>query len=213
LDPATGSLPQRLKEATRALHARAEHSGVMAHLLAGRLSREGYVALLVNLQAIYRTLEPAIQSQNWPLPLASLARSAALQADLKAFGKDTPVSPDQESSAPAPTVATRDYVERLSALVGPDAHRLWAHVYVRYLGDLYGGQILSRRVSSLFEVPHSTCFYDFGGPDQVRGLRDGVRAALATGSLTAVQADEVVQEAVWAFEAHCRIFEQIESST
>jgi heme oxygenase (biliverdin-producing, ferredoxin) len=204
LNPETGSLPQRLKLATLELHTRAERSGVMAHLLAGRLSRDAYVALLVNLQAIYRSLEPAVLAQNWPLPLAALARSAALQSDLKAFGTTT---------TSTPTPATQEYVLRLEALVGAQAHRLWAHIYVRYLGDLYGGQILGRRVSGLFEVDNSTGFYDFGSSEQVSHLRNELRGALDSRTLTPAQCDDVVQEALWAFEAHCRIFEQIESRT
>ena len=51
----TASLLERLKAETRALHAQAERTGVMAELIRRRLPRAGYVALLANLR--YR-LEP-----------------------------------------------------------------------------------------------------------------------------------------------------------
>lgn len=190
------SLPQRLKAATRALHARAERSGVMAELLSRAIEREAYVALLANLQAIYAAMESA--PEGLPPPLA---RSAALAADLRAFGRP----------APAVVPATLDYVQRLRSLDGANAHRRWAHVYVRCLGDLHGGQILGRHVREHFALDGAdgTRFYDFGDDDRVRGLRDDLRAQLASLSLNAAQTDDVVAEAVWAFEAHCRIFEQI----
>lgn len=192
------SLPQRLKAATREWHARAERSGVMADLLSRTIGRTAYAALLANLQAIYGALESA---PGRPPALAPLDRRAALAADLRAFGDAVvPVAP-----------ATRDYVRRLQSLHGPRAHRLWAHVYVRCLGDLHGGQILGRLVREHFGLdgPDGTRFYDFGDADRVGVLREALRTQLASLALNAAQADEVVAEAVWGFEAHCRIFEQI----
>lgn len=196
------ALPQRLKAATRELHARAERSGVMAELLAGTVSRGAYIALLANLQALYGALETAFGHATGERPnLAALSRSAALAADLHRFG----------ASAPAPAPATLDYAARLHALRDAGAHRLWAHAYVRYLGDLHGGQILSRMVRQRFAPVDATRFYDFGDDAQVRLLREGLRTQLAALRLDAAQTGEVVAEAVWAFEAHCRIFEQIQA--
>jgi heme oxygenase (biliverdin-producing, ferredoxin) len=194
------ALPQRLKAATRGLHARAERSGVMAALLGGTVSRGAYVALLTNLHAIYAALEPVFDADRNTFDLfRSLERRAALEADLRAFS----------AAMPAPVPATLDYVDRLRALRAVGAHRVWAHVYVRYLGDLHGGQLLGHRVRHLFALPDSTNFYEFGSEARVHGLRAELRARLATLELDAAQADDVVAEALWAFEAHCRLFEQI----
>lgn len=199
-------LPQRLKTATQDLHRRAERSGAMAALLAGTLERAAYIALLANLRAIYAALERVLDDLPGNAPMfESLARRAALDADLRAFG----ASP--EAQAPAP--ATLDYVARLDALRGPRSHLLWAHVYVRYLGDLHGGQILGPRVRKLYRVAEGTRFYDFGDDDRVRRLRSDLRTHLAQLQLDATQADQVVAEATWAFEAHCRIFEQLSATT
>lgn len=193
------TLPQRLKAATRELNARAERSGVMAALLAGTVERSAYVALLANLQAIYFALEAGLDPAH---DLGALARSAALGADLRAFGA-TPT---------ALVPAACDYVDRLHTLRGASAHRLWAHVYVRCLGDLHGGQILERLVRARFALADGTRFYDFGDEAQVHALRTMLRARLASLALSPAQADEVVAEAVWAFEAHCRLFEQIKAT-
>lgn len=197
-------LTLRLKQHTSALHRLAERSGVMARLLARRLDRAGYVALVCNLQAIYAALEPMLAG--WPpaQALAGLGRSGALSADLRELGP----------AAAPPVAATRDYVARLHK-AGTDApHRLVAHAYVRYLGDLHGGQVLQRLVSDLYRLPgeEGTRFYQFGPPEQVQRLRESVRAWLGDVLLTPAQADEVLDEARWAFEAHCRMFEQLDAA-
>jgi heme oxygenase (biliverdin-producing, ferredoxin) len=205
LETPCSGLPQRLKAATRELHSRAERSGVMAQLLAGTVSRPAYVALLANLQAIYAALETALQTPRLPqaentTPLfQSLARSTVLAADLRAFG----------GPAPALVPATLAYVARLQSCGQAGAHRLWAHVYVRYLGDLHGGQVLSRLVQGHFGVPHSTHFYDFGDAAQVQQLRETLRGQLGSLPLSEQQRDDTVAEAVWAFVAHCELFDQL----
>ncbi len=204
MDADASVLPQRLKAATHEWHARAERSGVMAQLLGGTISRDAYVGLLANLQALYAALETGLQNHA-PEPLLSrLARSAALQADLTAFGATV---------APALplTPSTLAYVARLQSLGSAQAHRLWAHVYVRYLGDLHGGQILSRIVQERFALRGSTHFYEFGDAQAVQALRTALRQRLCNLGLDSGQANETVAEAVWAFEAHCKMFEQLQA--
>jgi heme oxygenase (biliverdin-producing, ferredoxin) len=200
-------LPQRLRQGTQSLHRQAERSGVMARLLGRRLDRTDYAALVANLQALYAALEPALSS--WPdaRALGPLGRAEALEADLRALR-------DPGDAVPAPVAATHDYVARLSHVGATAPHRLAAHAYVRYLGDLHGGQVLQRLVSELYRLPGvtGTRFYQFGPPEHVQQLRDAVRAWLGAVPLTAAQADDVVAEAQWAFEAHCRMFEQLDAA-
>lgn len=201
-------LPLRLRDATRPWHVRAERSGVMGLLLRRRLSRGGYRSLLLSLLALYDALEPALEREAahlralGPLPPA-LGRAGALRADLKAFG---PAGTDAVADALA-----IDYAARLDGLRGERAHRLLAHVYVRYLGDLHGGQILGALVREHYRLPGAdgTRFYDFGDEAAVQQLRADLRGLLAAVRLSAGQADEVVDEAVWAFAAHVALFEQL----
>lgn len=198
-------LPQRLRQATQALHRQAERSGVMAQLLGRRLDRSGYAALVGNLRALYAALEPALAGWSQARSLGGLGRAEALDADLSALR-------DLGEAVPAPVSATRDYVTRLGQAGATAPHRLVAHAYVRYLGDLHGGQVLQRLVSELYRLPGTagTRFYQFGPPERVQQLRDGVRSWLGAVPLTPAQADDVVAEAQWAFEAHCRMFEQLD---
>jgi heme oxygenase (biliverdin-producing, ferredoxin) len=211
------SLPERLKAETRALHLRAERSGTMAALLGRRLARPAYGRLLHNLHALYAALEPALEAalQRRPDPalatmLPVLRRQPALAADLAALGLD--------AGNPAPGVlqpALAEYVQRLERDRASAPHRLLAHAYVRYLGDLHGGQILAARVRDALGLAAGvgTAFYAFGDDARVQQLRLDFRTWLAALTLSPGEGDDLVDEAVWAFGAHCRLFEQIEAAT
>jgi heme oxygenase len=208
------ALPQRLKAATRTWHARAERSGVMGALLQRRLGRPAYVALLRNLQAIYAALEsaldrlqPALAELGASVP-AALRRGPALAADLRCLAGAAVETP--------PVPAADAYARRLQALDATDAHLLLAHVYVRYLGDLHGGQLLRPLVRAMFglapDVADGTQFYDFGDDATVAALRTALRRQLGAARLSAAQCDAVQLEAVWAFETHCQLFEQLQAA-
>lgn len=197
-------LPDRLKRATRELHGRAERTGVMAEFLAGRIGLAGYVALLRNLHALYAALEPALSA--WPaLADPALHRSPALAADLTQLQ-----GPDWAVALPLQPAA-RAYVQRLQGLAAAGSPALAAHAYVRYLGDLHGGQVLRKLVARTLGPQAGTAirFYDFGSDDQVLALRRRVRDALAQLPLDEAATDDVLAEARWSFEQHCRLFEQL----
>jgi len=60
-------LAARLRAETSALHTAAERSPFMAELLAGRLDRPAYAALLSNLLLLYQVLESALMRHAIPL--------------------------------------------------------------------------------------------------------------------------------------------------
>jgi heme oxygenase len=204
-------LADRLKSRTLDVHRRAERSGVMGELLAGRIRPAAYAALLSNLLVLYETLELALDARGEVLRRLGAAppapsRVRALRDDLDSFAR-------AGWSAPAaPAAATAVYVRRLSAIDAAGAHRLIAHAYVRTLGDLHGGQILMRLVREAFAwLPpgEGTRFYEFGDAARVQALREAFRSGLAAIQLPIALADEVVAEACWSFEQHCMMFEQI----
>lgn len=208
--PAPAGLPERLRLETRDLHAATERTGAMAALLAGRLPRAAYCTMLRNLHALYIALEAALEQCRDEPALAALRagplrRAAALAADLQAlhgagWAVELPLQP-----------AVDAYVDRLRALSDAASPALVAHAYVRYLGDLHGGQVLRRLVMRHYALvgDAGTRFYDFGPEPEVLVLRQRLRSALGALPLTAAQQDSVVAEARWAFEQHRRLFEQL----
>ena len=202
----TTGLADRLRSETRALHAEAERSPFMAALLRGRMERPGYVALLRNLAAIYAVLEPALAHHAShpalaPMRLAALGRSEALRADIALL---------DFTAEPAPLATTTGtYVSRLQELDSVRPDLLLAHAYVRYLGDLSGGQLLRRVVarSPALAGSRAIAFYDFGTDAQAAALAREFRAGLESAAVA--DAGEVVDEAVLSFRWHRRLFDEL----
>lgn len=172
-----------IKAATWPLHVKAERSGIVADILAGRASRFGVALFLFNLVPVYRVLD----GTRFAPPV--LRRAELLEADVRLLAPDggLPLLPEAVA-----------YAERIGGC-GDDG--LIAHAYVRYLGDLNGGRILKRRlVACLGEVGAGLRCLDYPALDDVAGFAGGYRAELDR-AVRAADFDVVRAEAVAGFEA------------
>jgi heme oxygenase len=204
-------LPRRLRAETHDLHTATERTAVMASLIAGRIARPVYCSLLRNLHALYAALEDALHLRRSDAAVAlidvhALQRAPALARDLEALQ-----GPGWRDALPLQP-ATRTYVARLRTMADGTSRALLAHAYVRYLGDLYGGQIAKGRAARALGSQASLHFYDFGPEDRVLALRQGLRDALAGLPITAAEADAIVAEARWAFQQHQQLFSELASA-
>jgi heme oxygenase len=202
----------QLRTGTKELHVIAERSGIMRELLRERaVSPVGYVALIASLHAIYSALEGELDRHATHLEVApvyfpELARTARLAADLAIHrGRH----PDAAAVGPAPTAV--DYAAHLHLLGATDPGRLIAHCYVRYLGDLSGGQLLASIVADALgaAADEGFAFYDFSALDDVDAFKRRYRAALDSLPLSPARMEQLVDEAKHAFALHARIFCEI----
>jgi heme oxygenase len=207
--PTAASLSRRLRDETRELHAAAERSGVMHQLLRGRLSRRGYVALLENLAELYRALEDELRRNRGNralrrLDLDALWRADALECDIGAWRRAG--DPDE-----AIRPAMREYVAHVRAIAAQAPELLVAHAYVRYLGDLSGGQLLRPIVSRMLgaELDHGTAFYVFSDIRDGARFKEDFRATLDAIREPSL-CDQIVAEAKESFRLHERLFKELE---
>lgn len=186
-----------LKARTAAAHLRAEKTGVVADLLRRRATRAAFVLFLRNLVPAYAALEEALAAAPAPaggVRFAEVERSAALAADLAGLAgqgwRGLPVLP-----------AAQAYAARIRDVGARDPERLIAHAYVRYFGDLNGGQILRRMIGETLALPaEALAFYDFPDIGDMPAFQADFRAAYER-ALGAVQDPEaVLAEAEMAFE-------------
>ncbi|GJJ15778.1 hypothetical protein Clacol_010056 [Clathrus columnatus] len=165
-----------LRFGTMAAHERAEKSSGAIMLTNGNLPKEEYVRFLVILWHIYSVLETTLDAHS-SNPIISptynpriLSRTSALSADIAYFlqtsESDWKSHPLIASLYQDPPVEVKDYMASIkSAASSDDLSRLLAHAYVRYLGDLSGGQVIKRRIRKSYNLEDEqslgTQFYDF----------------------------------------------------
>jgi heme oxygenase len=197
LDTPTAPFAQRLREATRAEHSDAESKGFITALMGGELGEVDYWRLLGQYLPLYDALEEAFAAAAARSELAAafhdprLARADAIRADLAArFDSADPVVDGVRLTAPLP--ATRAYAERIR---GASVPALLAHHYLRYLGDLSGGQAIGALVARHYAVPREQLtMWDFSEIDAPKRVKDAYRARLDGITDPAVQ-EEFLAEA------------------
>jgi len=198
------SLLEALRERTRALHTQAERSGLIAEILHGRGTKAGYALLLRNLLPVYSTMEAELLRHHGSpgigmIVFPELHRAAAIESDLDHLSgtwSGLPLLPAAVNYATAISMAS-------SAGGG---HRLIAHAYARYLGDLAGGQILKRLLERSLDLPATTLsFYEFPAIADIAAFKVSYRAAIEQAGDILDDFDSVVEEGALAFELNIEL--------
>lgn len=196
---------EAIRERTRALHAEAERSGIVHEMLHGRADLRGYAMLLRNLLPAYLEMERGLEHHRHSPGVREISqravyRAAALESDLEAlcgaaWGRTLALLP-----------AAEHYAALVSRAAQDDGSRLIAHAYVRYLGDLSGGQILRRLLGRALSLgPHQLAFYEFADVANLDDFKAGYREALDRAALTVGDRESVIAEAEAAFRLNIEI--------
>ena len=206
------SLVARLRERTHALHTLAERSGYVSEIVRGRGSRNGYALFLRNLLPAYEELERGLERHGESpifggVPWADLSRASAIECDLSALaGSDW-----RRSMVLLPSAM--NYSSHVAAAASGNGERLIAHAYVRYMGDLSGGQTLKRLLGrSLGLGPDALSFYEFPMIADAARFKSDFRAAVDSAAASLVDSRAVIDEAATAFQLNIELSEAIQSS-
>lgn len=200
-------LSKALREATATAHDDAEGSDFMEQMLSGKLSIDAVAEFAGQLWFVYEALERAVRGIA-DVPLAAsivdrrLERQAALEADLAGmYGANWR---DKIRILPA----TMKYVSRLEEITGTgDPVPVIAHHYVRYLGDVSGGQVIAARLGTYYGIDlESLNFYDFTAIGKIPPYRNAYREALDELELNEEQRELLLTEAQAAFRFNSGVF-------
>jgi heme oxygenase len=200
----------RLRRATMVEHREAETRGFISRLMAGDVPMAGFAALTAQYLAVYRELEAAADRMRAGTgPAAGFAdpaliRVPSLEADLAHL-----YGPDWESTI---TVldSTRAYADRLRDLAAVSPTHFIAHHYVRYLGDLSGGQMIGRTLSNLYGLGEAgTSFYRFDKITDARAYKIAYRQRLDALTLPDDDATTLIDEAQLAFRFNAAVFVEL----
>jgi heme oxygenase len=170
-----------LKELTKEKHRDAERCAFSQKLISGNMSIHDYANYLVQMGYVYQILENKAYLLKLTQDLPGIARAYAIQKDIvELVGEDHGIE-----YLPA-TIRYGEYLESLS-----DTKAVMAHLYVRHMGDLFGGQIISKK------VPGSGNFYQFKDRDHLIFL---VRSMIS---------DDLADEALIAFDCSISIMKEL----
>lgn len=130
-----------LKKLTDSIHRKAEQTKWAQLLVSGNMTREQYTLYLYNQSHIYAALETEIHNRRMITDpeMRKIFRVFPISRDLMGFL-------NYEDHTFETVKAYREYVKDL------DESGLWAHMYVRHFGDMYGGQIISKKAPSKPEI-------------------------------------------------------------
>lgn len=153
-----------LKDFTKDLHHEAETTAFAKTLLGGKITKEQYADYLYQMLAIYDPLEFYSHRQGFFDRMPGLPRIGAIYRDFQEI--------EDRNTHYELLPSTLNYHMYLIHL-GNDRtrkHLIKAHLYVRHMGDLFGGQIIKK------QVPYTGhAFYQFDNADE---LKTQIRAEL-----------------------------------
>jgi heme oxygenase len=172
-----------LKELTHEQHRRAETRPFVKVLFSGNIDPKLYAQYLYNQFPMYELLEVCAMPHGLLSDIPGILRSKAILEDYKELWGD-------DSDRPALCKTVQDYMDHIMS-IKDDPKKLMAHIYVRHMGDLAGGQMIAKR------IPGSGKYYQFENADD---LKTKVRQKID---------DSMADEAKVCFDFAAKFFEEM----
>jgi heme oxygenase len=169
-----------LKELTWEHHKNAERQEFVKELMSGAITKERYATFLYNLHPQYNILEIFSMTHN----LLDTRRAPSIHEDYKELWENADTQPPL-----LPVV--KEYMDHIMS-IQHDENKLMAHIYVRHMGDLSGGQMISKK------VPGEGRLYKF--EEDVAILKEKIRNRLD---------DSMADEAKICFDFATKMFQQM----
>lgn len=154
----------KLKELTWENHKKAERTGFIKRLLKKELSTYQYYVYLCNQLLAYSQLEYYAKEAGILDGIEEICRLHKLSIDIFELERE------YKFVLPVPYKNTILYLNHIND-IKEDRKRLLAHVYVRHMGDLYGGQTIKKYVPA-----KSILYYEFDG--DITQIKENLRSRL-----------------------------------
>jgi heme oxygenase len=211
-NPRLSGLALMLDDGTRKSHSMAENTQFVSGFFKGLADRDSYRSLITSLYFVYEAMEEAmdksLEDGVRTLDYPALRRLDSLKKDMDFFYGEK----WQDDVVPSP--AAKAYVARIVDIAQTKPYLMIAHQYTRYLGDLFGGQMMGgMAIRSLsLENGDGTAFYTF---DDIPSTKDFITewyTRLNELDLTQQQKEEIVDEANLVFALNIDVLQELEGS-
>ena len=207
-----GSLRDVLKRGTKDIHSVAD-SLFTDELVKKKISVKTYREFLSQLYFLYCAMEEGLDRNKEHFLVGpvhfpdELNRKANLERDLEylygeSWETDIKCLP-----------ATEAYVQRIKEIASSDApERLISHAYVRYLGDVSGGQILKKIIRRMYSFPEDGSgirFYEFANISEIPKFKEFYNIRMNALEVDDEGRQRLLDEAKVAYENNIAIFRAI----
>ena len=140
-----------LKDLTHDAHKNAERQEFVKIMFSGNINPKLYATFLKNQHPCYEILEVCAMPHQLLHGLPDIRRAPAILSDFQELW------PDSEGEAKIlPT--TERYIKHILS-IKDQPEKLMAHIYVRHMGDLAGGQMIAKK------IPGAGRMYRFENPE------------------------------------------------
>lgn len=172
-----------LRELTKEAHTNAERQAFVKILFSGTIHPTLYATFLKNQHPCYEVLEVCAMPHQLLHGLPDIRRAPAILEDFMELWTEGDGEPQM--------CATVDkYIKHIIS-IKDDPKKLMAHIYVRHMGDLAGGQMISKR------VPGSGKMFQFADPE---ALKLAIRERIS---------DDMADEAIVCFDFATQMFKEM----
>jgi heme oxygenase len=172
-----------LKELTADVHAEAESQPFIKSIFAGNVDKVKYTDYVYQLFHVYSLMEILASKHDIFEGMEDLKRANAAQRDWSELCEGIPTTVFNIKQS------TLNYLQYLDS-IKDDHKKLLAHVYVRHMGDMFGGQQLAKL------TPGNGHMYKFEDiPSLIKAVRSKLDVSLADEAITAFKHNiEMVKE-------------------
>jgi heme oxygenase len=241
-NPRLNGLAYELDEGTRKSHSMAQNTAFVEGFFKGISKKESYRDLLTSLYYVYKAMEIDVLDVNANAKAAatadsddstpvscssminklddtSLRRLAGLEKDMEYFyGSNV-----WQNNIPKPTKATEAYVNRIQEISkkndddnNSQQYLFIAHQYTRYLGDLFGGQMMGGMASRSMDLPLDGSGVQFYNFNDIKSTKEDFINAWYTKlnslPLTKEQKQNIVNEANLVFDLNINLLKELDGS-
>lgn len=201
-----------LDDGTRKSHSVAQNTAFVTGFFRGIATTTSYAQLLSSLFFVYEAMENAmdetvdlnVKAMDFP----ELRRVQALEEDMLYFFGDN------WRAEVEPSRATQEYVERIEQVAREEPYLLVGHMYTRYLGDLFGGQMMMgmARRSLELDAGKGTAFYQFDDVPETKQFIESWYRDLNKLDLSDDEKKAIVDEANLVFALNIKVFDDVDGS-
>ena len=211
-NPRLEGLALMLDDGTRKSHSVAQNSAFVTGFFRGLSTKEAYRNLLTSLYFVYTAMEESFDRTTdqrvTTLDDPELRRLSALKEDMDYFyGSNW-----SETIRASPS--TKAYVDRIVQVAESKPYLLIGHQYSRYLGDLFGGQMMGGMAqrSLGLEDNKGVAFYQFEDIPSTKDFITKWYEKLNQLELSDEERMEIVEEANYVFSLNIAILDELEGS-